>query len=135
MWAPVTVAALFVLGGSYLFWTPDYERAYRWTDIGVLLTAAGLALAAFLAGSTAVIDHWLPDRFPTWEFWSGVALGVAAFVAAERRAGDGDVPWRPHRRTGSRGVIEHGLQAEEFCHALHCEQADQSAILHDGGGR
>ena len=37
VWAPVTVATLFVLAGSYLFWTADRRRRYRWMDVGVLL--------------------------------------------------------------------------------------------------
>jgi hypothetical protein len=96
VWAPVTVAALFVLGGSYLFWTADRERRYRWTDVGVLLVSVCLTLAAFLVGSTAVIDHRLPERFPIWLFWSGVALGTAWFVGVERRAAlrrDRERPW------------------------------------------
>lgn len=86
VWAPVTVATLFVLAGTYLFWTPDHERQYRWTDVGVLITSACLTLAAFLAGSTAVIDHRVPEHFPIWLFWAGVALGTAWFVGVERRA-------------------------------------------------
>ena len=50
VWAPVTVATLLVLAGSYLFWTADHERRYRWTDVGVLLTSACLTVAAFLVG-------------------------------------------------------------------------------------
>lgn len=86
VWAPATVATLLVLGGSYLFWTADQERRYRWTDVGVLLTSACLTVAAFLAGSRAVIEHQVPEHFPIWLFWSGVALGTAWFVGVERRA-------------------------------------------------
>lgn len=85
VWAPVTVATLFVLAGSYLFWTVDHERRYRWTDVGVLLVSACLTVAAFLVGSTATIDHRVPEHFPIWLFWSGVALGTAWFVGVERR--------------------------------------------------
>ena len=86
VWAPVTVATLFVLAGSYLYWTPDHERQYRWTDVGVLITSACLTVAAFLVGSPAVIDHRVPEHFPIWLFWSGVALGIVWFVGVERRA-------------------------------------------------
>ena len=86
VWAPVTVATLFVLAGSYLFWTAGHRRRYRWTDVGVLLASVGLTLAAFLVGSTAVIDHRVPEHFPIWLFWSGVVLGTAWFVRVERRA-------------------------------------------------
>jgi hypothetical protein len=86
VWAPVTVATLFVLGGSYLFWTAGHERRYRWTDAGVLFTSAGLTLAAFLDGSRAIIDRRAPEHFPLWLFWAGVGLGTAWFVGVERRA-------------------------------------------------
>jgi hypothetical protein len=55
----------------------------------VLLAAAGLTLAAFLAGSNAVIDHRLPERFPLWVFWSGFILGLAWFAGVERREAQG----------------------------------------------
>lgn len=86
VWAPTTVATLFALCGSYLFWTADYERRYRWTDISMLAASACLILAAFLAGSTAVIEHRIPEHFPAWLFWSGVAVGTAWFASVERRA-------------------------------------------------
>jgi hypothetical protein len=86
VWAPVTVATLLVLGGSYLFWTADHARRYRWTDVGVLLTSVGLTVAAFLVESKTVVDHQVPEHFPHWLFWSGVALGTAWFVRVERRA-------------------------------------------------
>jgi hypothetical protein len=42
-----------------------------------------------------VIDHRLPERFPLWLFWSGVALGVAWFAAVERRARGASEQGRP----------------------------------------
>jgi hypothetical protein len=51
----------------------------------VLLVAVSLTVAAFLAGSNAVIDHRLPQRFPVWVFWSGVILAILWFARAERR--------------------------------------------------
>lgn len=86
VWAPITVAALFALCGSYLYWTAELERRYRWTDAGVLLTSACLTIAAFLVGSSAVIDQRVPEHFPAWLFWSGVVLGTAWFVRVERHA-------------------------------------------------
>lgn len=86
VWAPITVAGLFVLGGSYLYWTAGFERRYQWTDLGVLLTSACLTIAAFLVGSSAIVDRRVPEHFPAWLFWSGVVLGVAWFVRVERRA-------------------------------------------------
>lgn len=84
VWAPVTVAALFVAAGSYLFWTAGHVRRYRWPDVVVLLVAVWLTLAAFLVGSPAVISHRMPEHFPVWLFWFGVILGTAWFVRVER---------------------------------------------------
>jgi len=86
VWAPVTVAMLLAVAGSYLFWTADYARQYRWTDVVVLLTSVCLTVAAFLVESRTVVDHQVPKYFPLWLFWSGVALGSAWFVRVERRA-------------------------------------------------
>jgi hypothetical protein len=97
IWAPITItiASLFMIGGTYLYWTADRARRYRPADIGVLLAAAGLTLAALLAGSNAVIDHRLPDHFPLWVFWSGVILGVVWFARVERREAQGREDKRP----------------------------------------
>jgi hypothetical protein len=86
VWAPATVATLFVVTGSYLFWTPDRQRLYRWPDITVLAASVLLTIAAFLVESRAAIDHRVPERFPVWLFWAGVVLGAAWFVRVERRA-------------------------------------------------
>jgi hypothetical protein len=96
VWAPVTIATLFVLGGTYLFWTPDRQRRYRWTDLGVLLASACVTVAAFFFGTNAMIDHQVPEYFPVWLFWSGVALGTAWFVGVERyavRTSERGGPW------------------------------------------
>jgi hypothetical protein len=85
VWAPVTVATLFVLGGSYLYLTADDERRYRWSDAGVLFLAACLTVTAFLAGSNEVLDRRVPGQFPNWLFWSGVSLGAGWFVGVEKR--------------------------------------------------
>ena len=107
VWAPVTVATLFVLAGSYLFWTADRRRRYRWTDIGVLLASACLTLAAFLVGSTAVTDHRVPEHFPIWLFWSGVALGAAWFAGVERRAVLASERGRPWVGVRVRTIVPH----------------------------
>jgi hypothetical protein len=87
---------VFVVLGSYLFWTPERRRAYRRTDIAILLAAACLTLAAFLAEWRAVADHRLPERFPTWLFWAGVALGTGWFGRVELvRMGRADLMGRP----------------------------------------
>lgn len=107
VWAPVTIATLLVIGGTYLFWTADRGRQYRWTDLGVLLGAVGLTLAAFLAGSNAVVEHRLPERFPQWVFWAGVILGIAWFARVERR--------EPHASEGKRRWV--GVHARVPAHA------------------
>jgi hypothetical protein len=86
VWAPATVAGLFVLGGSYLYWTADTERRYRWTDFVPAIASASLVVAAFLAGSDAVVHQRMPTHFPLWLFWSGVGLGVGWFLGVERHA-------------------------------------------------
>jgi hypothetical protein len=97
VWAPITVATLLVVAGSYLYWTADLVRRYRWTDAGVLVTSACLTVTAFLVGSSAVIDHGVPEHFPVWLFWAGVVLGAVWFVGVERReatqARDKGRPW------------------------------------------
>lgn len=84
VWAPVLVATLFIAAGSYLFWTPEYERRYGWSDIGVLVAAALLIIAAFLVESGAAIHHRVPERFPVWLFGAGVVLGAVWFLRVER---------------------------------------------------
>jgi hypothetical protein len=96
VWAPITIAALFVLAGSYLFWTPDWERQYRLPDIGVLTLSVALTIGAFLFESGSVMDHRVPERFPLWLFWAGVILGTAWFARVEgrtARTARGRIPW------------------------------------------
>ena len=96
VWAPVTVATLFVAAGSYLFWTPGRARRYRWPDIGVLVASALVTIAAFLVESRAAIDHRVPEQFPVWLFGAGVVLGTVWFLQVERgvaRKSDIRPPW------------------------------------------
>jgi len=120
VWAPATVAALFIMCGSYLFWTAERPRSYRLTDIGVLIVAAAVIVASFVAGSTAVTEHHLPDRFPAWLFWIGVAIGSATFVGAEGRAAS---------RTGTRRASA-GLRVRTILPAEDAPKRDaRSATL------
>lgn len=94
IWAPVTVATLFAVGGGHLFWTADRERRYRWLDIAVLLVSVVLTIAAFVVLSGAAIDQREPGRIHVWLFWAGVVLGMSWFARVEWRAAI-----REHRRT------------------------------------
>ena len=85
VWAPVAVATVLTVAGTFLFWTPERERPYRWPDVGVLAASAFLTIAAFLAESGAAIDHRVPVRFPLWLFWAGVVLGTGWFLNVELR--------------------------------------------------
>jgi hypothetical protein len=96
MWAPVTIATIFVAAGSYLFWTSERERRYRWPDIGVLVASVLLTIAAFLVESRAAIDHRAPEQFPVWLFGAGVVLGTVWFIRVERGVAlksDARAPW------------------------------------------
>jgi hypothetical protein len=85
VWAPMTVAALFVITGTYLFCTAAPSRTYTSTDIAILIVAPLLIIAAFLAEWRVVPTRGVPHRFPFWLFWSGVILGTSWFVHVERR--------------------------------------------------
>ena len=86
VWAPASIAAFFVAAGTYLFWTSQRRRRYRWLDVGALAISVLLTMAAFFVESGAAVDHRVPERFPVWLFWAGVVLGMAWFVRVERRA-------------------------------------------------
>lgn len=83
VWAPATIAAIFTVAGTYLFWTPERRRPYRWQDAAVLTASVLVTIAAFLAESGAAIDHRQPERFPQWLFWAGLALGTGWFLRVE----------------------------------------------------
>ena len=86
VWAPAFVAIVFIAAGSYLFWRPDADRSYGWTDAAVLLVATLLTLASFLVESQAAVVHRVPERFAMWLYWAGVVLGTGWFVKVERAA-------------------------------------------------
>jgi hypothetical protein len=84
VWAPVTIAVLFVVAGSYVFWTWERERHLRWTDVVAPTVSAAIIIASFLAERGAAIDRRAPVEFPTWLYWAGVSLSVAWFIRRER---------------------------------------------------
>lgn len=85
VWAPATVAGIFVGAGSYLIGTAERPRRYSKMDIAILMGAALVIIAAFLAEWRVVPDERVPQRFALWVFWSGVILGTTWFVRIERR--------------------------------------------------
>ncbi len=85
VWAPATIAAVFVAAGSYLFWTFDRPHTYLVADFAVLVAAALVIIAAFLVEWHVVFTLEPPQDFPFWLFWAGVTLGIVWFVHAERR--------------------------------------------------
>jgi hypothetical protein len=85
VWAPATVAAVFIMAGSYLFWTPERPRDYGRRDIAMLLASALVIIGSFLARWRLALDPQLPREFPAWLFWIGAAVGTGWFVHVERR--------------------------------------------------
>ena len=85
IWAPATVAALFIGAGTYLFWTAEQPHWYVRGDFAVLFASALTVIAAFLVEWQVVFTLEPPRHFPLWLFLAGVALGVGWFVHAERR--------------------------------------------------
>lgn len=86
VWAPATVAGMFVVAGTYLFWTAERPRQYRRADVAIVLTSALVIVASFLVEWRVVLDREVPQRFPLWLFWTGVVLGTLWFVHVERRS-------------------------------------------------
>lgn len=85
VWAPGVVAVTLVAAGSYLFWTSERPRAIRRLDWTIEVAAGLMIVASFVAGWRVVMEARLPDDFPAGLFWAGWLLGVAWFIAAERR--------------------------------------------------
>lgn len=85
VWAPGSIAAFFVAAGSYLFWSSERARRYRWQDAGVLAASVLITIASFLVEWRAAVDQRVPERFPAWLFATGVILGAGWFVRVERR--------------------------------------------------
>ena len=94
VWAPTTVAAIFVGAGSYLFWTANRARVYRLTDAAVLFASACTIVAAFLADWRVAVGQQVAERFHASLFWAGVAVGTIWFVRVERGVSRSTLPTR-----------------------------------------
>jgi hypothetical protein len=86
VWAPASVATLFILAGTYLIGTADRERRYGWRDAAILATAAVVVVVAFLVEWEAPLARRAPHDFPDALFWAGVLLGLSWFIHVERPA-------------------------------------------------
>lgn len=85
VWAPSLVALTLVAAGSYLYCTAERPREVRRLDWAVEIAAGLLIVLSFVDGWRVVVEAREPERFPAGLFWAGWLLGVAWFVAAERR--------------------------------------------------
>ena len=85
VWAPVLVAAAFVVIGTRLVRTSARVRRYTTTDVALIVIGAVAVVVSFIAEWRAVAEQRLPGDFRAWLFWIGVLLGTWAFWRAERR--------------------------------------------------
>jgi hypothetical protein len=85
VWAPALCAVLFVVAGGYLFLTPSRGAEYRAADWAMLVVAAGIIIASFLAERSVIEEARMPERFAVAIYAAGVALGLGWFVARERQ--------------------------------------------------
>jgi hypothetical protein len=83
VWAPVVIALLFVAIGSWLFYTEERLRTWRWPDALVIVSACGIVIGSFLAESGAAVEHRIPEYYPAWLYWAGVGLGVGWVARVE----------------------------------------------------
>ena len=85
VWAPMLVAAIFVAGGSYLYWSPNQGRWYTASDVALLTTSAAAIVSSFLVDWHAVTAGELPLNFRPGLYWIALVLGTGWFVRIERR--------------------------------------------------
>jgi hypothetical protein len=85
VWAPATIAAIFVAAGSYLYWTAERARQYTLSDFAILIASAVAVIASFLVDWRFALASQVPQRFPQWLYWAAVVFGTAWFVRVERR--------------------------------------------------
>lgn len=86
VWAPSVVSVALVSVGTYLYWTSDVRRRYRWRDWMVASAGGLVVIGSFVADWRAVVDERVPAAYPAWVFWVGFSMAVGWFVHAERRA-------------------------------------------------
>jgi hypothetical protein len=85
VWAPVAVSTALVVAGSRLYWTAERPRLLHGSDWALAILGGLIVIASMLAEWRVVPEQRVPEVFPAGVFWTGMALGVAAFVRAERR--------------------------------------------------
>jgi hypothetical protein len=89
VWAPSIVAVLFVAVGTWLLYTDERSRDWRWTDALVVSAGCAIIVGSFLVESGAAVEHRVPGHYPAWMYWLGitVAMGWVAWVEGVRRSG------------------------------------------------
>jgi hypothetical protein len=85
VWAPASVAAVFVVAGGYLFKTRSRPRRYRGVDSAVILVSAFAIVGSFLGDWRAMTSPAAAHTFRLWLFLPGVAAGTGWFIRTERR--------------------------------------------------
>ena len=85
VWAPATVALIFIAAGSYLFWTAAKPRAYTSRDLTILFASGAAIVASFLFEWRAVFANEVPRSFQQTIYWAALAVGTLWFVHVERR--------------------------------------------------
>ena len=85
VWAPATVAAIFVAAGSYLFWTSTRVRRYTPGDVAIILGSAAAIVGACLVEWRVVFSREVPQHFPLWLYLGRRRRRYLWFVHAERR--------------------------------------------------
>jgi hypothetical protein len=85
VWAPMLIAAVFVVAGSYLYWSPERTRRYSASDIVVLTASAAAVIGSFLVDWRSALASEASQSFRTWLYWIALLCGTGWFVRVERR--------------------------------------------------
>ena len=84
VWAPMTVATVFVAAGTFLFLTPERKVRYSVGDAAILLTSATAIVASFFVSwQAATAQQYAPDAFRPWLYWAGLLAGAAWFIRVD----------------------------------------------------